>query len=111
MEPFIGEIMPWPGKKVPKGWLLCDGRDYAVSAYQSLFTVIGNRYGGNNTTFNVPDLRGRTPIMGQPLRNPGQTGGSNSITLNANTVPEHAHDLPVTIELALSDITAKLRAY
>lgn len=46
------------------GWLLCDGSAVSRTTYATLFAAIGTAYGAGNgtTTFNVPDLRGRTLV-------------------------------------------------
>lgn len=59
-----GTIVPWPAGTLPSGWLICDGRAVARADYTGLFAVIGTTYGPGNgsTTFNLPDLRGRTVV-------------------------------------------------
>ncbi|GAA5111878.1 phage tail protein [Bartonella jaculi] len=54
---FIGAFAM---ERLPEGWLLCDGRSYSRSLYRDLFATIGTMWGqgGDETTFNVPDLRG-----------------------------------------------------
>lgn len=54
-----GSMMWWPKSTPPTGWLVRDGSAYPVTSYPNLYAVIGNTYGGNNQTFNVPDDRGR----------------------------------------------------
>ena len=61
-EPFYGEIQAFAFDAQPKGWLPCDGRSLPVSQNQILYSLISNRYGGDTTNFNLPDLRGRTPV-------------------------------------------------
>jgi len=50
---------------LPPGWLLCNGAEYAGTAYPDLFAVIGTLYGtpGQTGNFRVPDLRGRYVVM------------------------------------------------
>jgi microcystin-dependent protein len=55
-----GTIIAFAGATVPSGWQLCDGRSLDTTAFSALFGVIGYTYGGSGSTFNVPDLRGRT---------------------------------------------------
>jgi microcystin-dependent protein len=93
-----GMITPFAGTTPPPGWLLCNGNPVSRSLYAVLFTVIGTTYGAgdNTTTFNVPDLRGRTAIgagagAGLSARTPNQTGGVETVTLNAATNGWHAH--------------------
>ncbi len=80
-EPFIGEIMLFAGNFAPRGWALCDGQLVSISQNTALFSLLGTTYGGNGqTTFALPDLRGRAPIHsgqgpGLSLRNLGEQGG------------------------------------
>lgn len=56
----IGAMIDFSGTDAPMGWLLCDGTIKNVVDWPRLFSVIGNRYGGDGvTTFAVPDSRGR----------------------------------------------------
>ena len=59
---FPGAIFPYPSQDVPNGWLLCNGQAVSRQTYSSLFEVVGVTYGSgdNRTTFNLPDLRGRS---------------------------------------------------
>jgi microcystin-dependent protein len=96
-QPFAGEIMPWGGNFAPVGWLPCDGRLVAISEYDVLFTLIGTTYGGDGqTTFALPDLRGRGSIhsgQGPGLSNyfMGQVAGSESVALTSAQLPSHSH--------------------
>ena len=98
-EPFIGEIRLLPYTFVPYGWAACNGQLLSVSQYQSLFALIGTTFGGDGaTTFGVPDLRARSVVgfgngPGLTPRAVGQTGGENSVTLNASQIPSHNHVL------------------
>ncbi len=80
-EPFIGEIMLFAGNFAPKGWATCDGQLMAISQNTALFSLLGTTYGGNGqTTFALPDLRGRVPIhtgqgLGLTPRTLGEQGG------------------------------------
>ena len=97
MEVFVGTILPAGFNFAPIGWVPCDGRALAISEYEVLYALIGTTYGGNGqTTFNVPDLRGRVPICygqgpGLPNVPLGQQGGQASITLGVNNLPAHNH--------------------
>lgn len=96
MEPFIGEIKMFPGNYAPQGWAFCDGSSLSISDNDALYSLIGTTYGGNGqTTFNLPDLRGRVPIhynnaASLPL---GLVGGSENVTLNATQIAAHSHTL------------------
>ena len=106
---FVGEIRPNAGSTVPNGWLQCDGQILATTAYPDLFAVIGTRFGGDGvTTFNLPDLRGRTPIgagQGSALtnRNLGDSGGVESETLTIGEMPAHAHNFRASAMNGVSD--------
>ena len=52
----LGTVLSFAGSTAPNGYLLCDGKSYAVSDYEDLYAVIGNTYGGDSTNFNVPNL-------------------------------------------------------
>lgn len=102
MSSYIGEIIFFGGDFEPRDWLICDGREVAISSYQMLYSIISTKYGGNGrTTFRLPDLRGRVPIgMGQPPGGShypiGEKGGNESITLSRENVPHHSHDCPLS---------------
>jgi microcystin-dependent protein len=96
-QPYVGEIRMFGGNFAPAGWAFCDGSLQPISEYETLFNLIGTTYGGDGQqTFALPDLRGRLPIhMGQ---GPGlgsyvigQTGGTETVTLNTNQIPAHNH--------------------
>lgn len=86
MDQFVGEIRSIGRAFVSPGFLPCDGRQLNIAEYRPLFEVIGNRFGGDGaTTFQLPDLRGRSVVhysLNQPF---GQAGGSP--TLVAGSTP------------------------
>lgn len=105
MDPFIGEIRAFAFGMIPKGWAVCNGALLAIAQNQALFSLLGTRYGGNGqTTFALPDLRGRTPIQTQigtlPL---GLSGGSETVALTTAQVPSHSHALRGTTSLATTN--------
>jgi microcystin-dependent protein len=95
--PFIGEIRMFGGNFAPVGFAFCDGQLLPISQYDALFALIGTTYGGDGqTTFGLPDLRGRLPVhMGQgpglSSYVEGQMGGSETVTLTAQQLPAHPH--------------------
>lgn len=101
MEPFIGQIMMFAGNFAPRGWALCDGTLLAISQNSALFSILGTTYGGNGqTTFALPDLRGRVAVHpgngpGLTPRTLGESSGTESVTLLANQLPPHNHTLNV----------------
>ncbi|MGY4575323.1 phage tail protein [Bradyrhizobium pachyrhizi] len=96
-ESFVGEIRMFGGSFAPVGWNFCDGSLLAISQYDALFTLIGTTYGGDGqSTFAVPDLRGRLPIHAGTAGSGttyvmGQTGGVENVTLTTQTIPQHSH--------------------
>ena len=98
-EPFIGEIQMFSGIFRPRSWSLCDGQLLNVSQNAALFSLFGTVYGGDGrTTFGLPDLRGRVPVHRGPGpglsdRRIGQKGGQEDVTLVANQIPAHKHEL------------------
>ncbi|MCP1728643.1 microcystin-dependent protein [Natronospira proteinivora] len=94
-EPFLGEIRMMGFSFAPRGWAHCDGQSLPVSQNQALYSLLGNQFGGNHTTFNLPDLRGRAPVhqdKNQPL---GSQGGESAHTLTVNELPSHRHKVVV----------------
>lgn len=66
-EAILGEIRMFTGNFAPRGWMYCNGQMLNVNSNQALFAIIGNMYGGDGqTTFALPDLRGRLPVHPQP---------------------------------------------
>ena len=99
MDPLLASIILFAGNFAPRGWAFCQGQLLPISQNQALFSLLGTTYGGNGqTTFALPDLRGRAPIgMGQGpgLSNIdlGQSGGAESVTLTSSQMPSHTHAL------------------
>lgn len=98
-----GAILPYGGAAAPAGFLLCDGSAVSRTTYAALFALLGTAYGAGNgsTTFNVPDLRGRSPLgsgtgAGLTARAIGQSGGEESHALNSGEGPTHTHTATVT---------------
>ena len=89
----IGAIVPYGGMTDPAYWLICDGRAVSRTIYAELFTVIGTTYGSGDgeTTFNIPDLRGRVAIGESNSYTLGSSGGEASHTLSVDETPSHTH--------------------
>ncbi|WP_312130755.1 phage tail protein [Diaphorobacter nitroreducens] len=108
MESFIGDIRLFAGNFAPQGWMFCNGALLSISENDALFALIGTTYGGDGqTTFAVPDLRGRVPVgqgTGPGLSNRimGQRFGSETVTLLAPQLPQHSHALNATTATASS---------
>jgi microcystin-dependent protein len=97
MDVFIGMIGLFGFNFAPKGWATCNGQILSISQNTALFSLIGTTYGGNGqTTFALPDLRGRVPLgqgQGPGLSNyeMGQVSGSENVTLIQPQMPMHNH--------------------
>ena len=95
MEPFIGQIQAFGFNFAPQGWAQCNGQLLSIAQNTALFSLLGTMYGGNGqTTFGLPDLRGRFPLhMGQgpglPFYTQGEIGGTPSITLLTQNLPAY----------------------
>ena len=90
--PFLSEIRVMSFNFPPKGWAACDGQVLPINQNQALFALLGTTFGGNGqTTFALPDLRGRTPIHFGGGFVLGQNGGEQAHTLTALEQPAHIH--------------------
>ena len=95
-QPYVGQIMCTGFNFNPVGWLPCDGSLLDISQYSTLFNLIGTTYGGDGqSTFAVPDLRGRAPMHigsnGGNAHTIGEVGGTEKVQLNTNQIPSHTH--------------------
>lgn len=105
-DPFIGEIRMFGGNFAPSGWALCNGQLLSISQNSALFSILGTSFGGNGqTTFGLPDLRGRVPInqgqgLGLSSYDIGQQGGSEQVTLLQTQMPAHNHIVNATSDNA-----------
>jgi microcystin-dependent protein len=94
-----GAVMAFASITPPAGWVNCDGSAINRTTFAALFAVIGTTYGAGNgsTTFNVPDMRGRT-AAGYDLANSsgrltGALTGGVSASAIGNTGGEQGHAL------------------
>jgi microcystin-dependent protein len=98
-EPFLGEIRMFTGNFAPAGWAMCNGQILSIAQNTALFSLLGTTYGGDGqTTFALPDLRGRVPIHfgqgpGLSSYSEGQTGGAESVVLISTQIPAHTHSV------------------
>ena len=91
-EPFLSEIKVVSFNFAPKGWALCNGQTLPINQNQALFSLLGTTYGGNGqTTFNLPNLRGRVPISFGNGHTLGEAAGTTSVTVNIQQLPTHIH--------------------
>jgi microcystin-dependent protein len=95
---ITGQIIMWGGSVVPSGYLACDGSAVSRATYSNLFGIIGTVWGvgDGSTTFNVPDLRGRSPLGAGPSDALGATGGARTVTLATAEIPAHTHTITDT---------------
>jgi len=93
-QPYVGEIRIFAGNFAPAGWMFCEGQLLPISENETLFQLIGTTYGGDGeSTFALPDLRGRIPIHQGNGFILAETGGAEEITLTVNQISAHAHPL------------------
>jgi microcystin-dependent protein len=91
---YIGEIRMFAGTFAPVGWMFCEGQVLSISQNDALFTLIGATYGGDGeSTFALPDLRGRIPIHQGNGHILSEAAGVESVTLTVNQIPNHSHAL------------------
>jgi len=91
-QPYVGEIRMFAGNFAPAGWMFCEGQLLPISEYETLFNLIGTTYGGDGqSTFALPDLRGRVPIHFGNGFTLAETGGVEEVTLTVSQIPAHSH--------------------
>jgi len=97
MDPFVGEIRIFGFNFAPRGWATCDGQLLSISQNTALFSLLGTQFGGNGqTTFALPNLQGSAPLdqgqgPGLSVRDIGETGGVQNVTLILSEMPGHGH--------------------
>ncbi|HMZ79943.1 MAG TPA: tail fiber protein [Acidobacteriota bacterium] len=100
-QPYVGEIRMFAGNFAPAGWQLCEGQLMSISENETLFQLIGTTYGGDGeSTFALPDLRGRLPLHQGNGFILAETGGAEEITLTVQQIPAHSHPLLATVNIA-----------
>src|SRR3982751_5437832 len=96
-QPYVGEIRMFAGTYPPAGWMFCEGQSLPISENETLFQLIGTTYGGDGqSTFALPDLRGRVPIHQGNGFILAETGGTEEVTLTVNQIAAHTHPLLAT---------------
>jgi microcystin-dependent protein len=96
-QPYVGEIRMFAGNFAPAGWMFCEGQLLPISEYETLFNLIGTTYGGDGqSTFALPDLRGRIPLHQGNGFTLAETGGVETVTLTVSQIPAHSHPLLAT---------------
>ncbi len=112
-DPFVAEIRIVGFNFPPKGWAFCDGQILPLSQNTALFALLGTTYGGNGqSNFALPNLQGSAPMhpgqgQGLSLRDLGEQGGSQTVSLLESEMPAHTHNvnanaLPGSASLASS---------
>ena len=97
MDPFVAEIRIFPFNFAPRGWAFCNGQILPISQNTALFSLLGTTYGGNGqSTFALPNLQGRAAMFngqgpGLSLRDLGEQGGTENVTLLITEMPAHTH--------------------
>jgi microcystin-dependent protein len=90
--PFLSEIKIVGFAYAPQGWALCNGQFLPINQNQALFALLGTTYGGNGqTTFALPDLRGRVPMHEGSGHTLGERAGAQAHTLTISELPAHTH--------------------
>src|SRR5689334_17773890 len=91
-QPYVGEIRMFAGNFAPAGWMFCEGQLLPISENETLFQLIGTTYGGDGqSTFALPDLRGRIPLHFGNGFTLAETGGVETVTLTVSQIPSHSH--------------------
>ncbi len=107
-QPFLGEIRMVGFTFAPRGWAFCAGQIMSIAQNSALFSLLGTTYGGNGqTTFALPDLRGRSPVgMGTgPGLTPidqGEISGLENVTILSSQMPMHTHAAAATASFAVA---------
>jgi microcystin-dependent protein len=106
MDGYIAQIILFAGNFAPRNWAFCQGQILAIAQNTALFSLLGTTYGGNGqTTFALPDLRGRVPVgtgqgPGLPAINLGEVSGEATHTLIVTEMPAHNHPVRAKADVA-----------
>ncbi len=98
-DPFVAEIRIFPFNFAPRGWAFCNGQLYPISQNTALFSLLGTTYGGDGkSNFGLPNLQGSAPMFwgqgpGLSLRDIGEMGGTETVSLLQTEIPSHSHAL------------------
>src|SRR5207237_2197872 len=99
-QPYVGEIRMFAGNFAPAGWMFCEGQLLPISENETLFNLIGTTYGGDGqSTFALPDLRGRIPLHQGSGFILAETGGVEEVTLTVQQIPSHSHPFLATVNV------------
>jgi microcystin-dependent protein len=109
MDPFIGQIQAFGFNFPPQGWSFCDGQLISIAQNTALFALLGTTYGGNGqTTFALPDLRGRSIVHpgtgpGLPNVQQGESSGFVTATILTTNMPAHTHAVAIGVNTTPSE--------
>ena len=112
MDEYMGMVKIFAGNFAPRGFMFCNGQIIGIAQNSALFALLGTTYGGNGqTTFGLPDLRGRAPVgwgqgPGLSNYNLGQPYGTEKTSILINNMPAHNHLATSTLSLNASDAAA-----
>lgn len=96
-QPYIGEIRIFAGNFAPAGWMFCEGQLLPISENETLYNLIGTTYGGDGqSTFGLPDMRGRLPLHQGNGFVLAQAAGVEEVTLTVAQIPAHTHSVLVS---------------
>lgn len=115
-NPFVAEIRIFAGNFAPTGWALCNGQLMPISQNTALFSLLGTTYGGDGkSTFALPNLQGSAPLQqgqgpGLSLRDLGEVGGEQNVTLLQTEMPAHSHTIQAAAGTGLADPTSNVWA-
>jgi len=96
-DPFVAEIRIMTSNFAPQGWAFCNGQILPLSQNTALFSLLGTIYGGNGqSNFALPNIQGNHVMHhgqgpGLSLRDLGEIGGSENVTLLESEIPSHSH--------------------
>jgi microcystin-dependent protein len=114
MEGTLAEVRMFAGNFAPRGWQLCNGQLLPIAQWTAVFALVGTTYGGNGqTTFGMPDFRGRIAVGAQFSQGPGlqpvdlgEMAGTTTTTLLLTNLPFHNHTITGTVtQQANNDVT------
>ncbi|RAZ91307.1 phage tail protein [Mesorhizobium hawassense] len=106
-QPYVGEVRIFAGNFAPAGWMFCEGQLLPISENETLFQLIGTTYGGDGeSTFALPDLRGRLPMHQGNSFVLAETGGVEDVTLTVSQIPAHSHPFLASLNNALGNSPA-----
>lgn len=103
--PILGCIYMFAGNFAIRGYQMCNGQILPISQYTALFSILGTTYGGNGqTTFALPDLRGRAPVhqgagLGLSPVQLGEAAGVQNVSLTVGNLPAHTHVPTVAVTI------------